>query len=155
MFKRIDIGLMLRFSILAALAFFLSGCGRKAPPAPPRRVPPPAVNDLNWQMEGDMLELTWSIPKLVGKRPRKLKGVSVYRSKEPLSESECPDCPKRFKKVADFAVIVWNGTVSAKDADMTYSERLEKGYRFIYKVVVYNRDGMAGSDSNRVDLIYR
>jgi len=155
MFKRIDIGLILVFSILAALTFLLSGCGRKAPPVPPGRIPPPIVNDLSRQMEENTLKLTWSIPKHEGKRPRKLKGVRVYRSKEPVSEAACPDCPKQFKRVADIPIVEWNDTAGKKKAVMTYSESLEKGYRFIYKVAVYNRDGNTGGDSNTVDLIHR
>jgi predicted small lipoprotein YifL len=154
MFKRIDIGCILGFSILAALAFSLSGCGRKAPPVPPRRIPPPTVKDLTWQMEENTLKLTWSIPKHAGKRPRRLKGVRVYRSKEPLSEAACLDCPKQFKRVADIPIVEWNDTAEKKEAVMTYSESLEKGYRFIYKVAVYNRDGTTGSDSNTVALRY-
>jgi hypothetical protein len=35
-----------------------------------------------------------------------------------------------------------------------YSEVLEKGYRYIYKVVIYTKNGVTGKDSNMVDFTY-
>ena len=154
MFASIDKGLILRLSILAAFAFCLSGCGRKAPPVAPRPAPPPAVNDLSRQMQEDTLKLTWTIPKYKGKIHPDLEGFFVYRSRKPLSESECPNCPLKFKLVADIGKKAVKSSAKLTEGRMTYSETLVKSYRYIYKVVAYNDSGLRFGDSNLVDFKY-
>jgi len=154
MFTNTQRGLILRLSILAVFAFYLSGCGRKAPPVAPRPAPPPAVNDLSRQMQEDTLKLTWTIPKHKGKIHPDLEGFFVYRSRKPLSESECPDCPLQFKLVADLGQKTVKASEKKKKSRMTYSETLVKGYRYIYKVVAYNDSGLRFGDSNLVEFNY-
>ena len=36
----------------------------------------------------------------------------------------------------------------------TYSETLEKGFRYIYKVTVYTKAGLNSGDSNYVEFTY-
>ena len=45
-----------------AVSVCLFGCGRKAPPVPPRQPAIPAVKDLRSDIDGDMIVLTWTIP---------------------------------------------------------------------------------------------
>jgi predicted small lipoprotein YifL len=154
MFKSIGRGLILQLVILAAFVFYLSGCGRKAPPVAPRPAPPPAVNDLSRQMQEDTLKLTWTIPKHKKKIHPDLQGFFVYRSQKPLSESECPNCPLKFKLVADIGIETVKALEKKKKGRMTYSETLRKGYRYIYKVVTYNDSGSRFGDSNLVTFNY-
>jgi len=154
MFTSTHRGLILKLSILAAFAFYLSGCGRKAPPVAPRPAPPPAVNDLSRQMQEDTLKLNWTIPKHKGKIHPDLEGFFVYRSQKPLSESECPDCPLKFKLVADIGEKAVKSSAKLTKGRMTYSETLVKGYRYIYKVVAYNDSGLRFGDSNLVIFNY-
>lgn len=154
MFKSIGRGLILQLAILAAFAFYLSGCGRKAPPVAPRPAPPPAVNDLSRQMPADILELTWTIPKHKGKIHPDLEGFFVYRSQKPLSEAECQNCPLKFKLVADIGIKTIKALEKKKKGHMTYSETLRKGYRYIYKVVAYSDSGSRFGDSNLVTFNY-
>lgn len=152
MFKNISRGLILQFLIAAAFALVIPGCGRKAPPVSPRPEKPPLVNDLSGQMDGSTLKLAWTIPTYKEIIPAGLTGFFVYCSKKPLSESECKDCPIRFKRVA--AVPIKRGLERPAKDIMTYDEILEKGYRYIYKVVMYYDTGMTGTDSNWVDFVY-
>lgn len=145
--------LIFQFSILITLALSLPGCGRKAPPVPPSRTQPPAVNDLSANIDGDTLKLTWSIPKEKGKIASGLSGFIVYRSKMPHSESDCKNCPVLFEHVSDIPIEV-KGSGSLKKDPMTYHETLEKGYKYIYKIIGYHTKGVTGSDSNHVDFIY-
>ena len=153
MFKDISKGLLLHFLIAAMVAVVLSGCGRKAPPVAPRSEKPPLVNDLSGQMDGSTLKLAWTIPTHKERNPAGLVGFFVYCSKKPLSEAECKDCPIRFKRVA--TVLIKRGLERPKKDIMTYDEILEKGYRYIYKVVLYYDTGVTGTDSNWVDFIHR
>jgi len=145
-------GLILQFSIPITIALFLSCCGRKAPPVPPRQIKPPAVKDLSASIAGDTLKLTWTIPKEKGKAIPVPSCFIVYRAKRLLSESDCKDCPVLFKRVADIPIEA-KGSAYLKKDDFTYSETLEKGYRYIYKITVYTK-GVTSSDSNYVDFIY-
>lgn len=154
MFARIHKGIILKLSILAAVAFYLPGCGLKAPPVAPRPAPPPAVNDLRRQVQEDTLKLTWTIPKHKGKIHPDLEGFWVYRSRKPLSESECPNCPLKFKLVADIGISAIKTSEKKERGQIIYSEVLTRGYRYIYKVVAYNDSGSRFGDSNLVVFDY-
>jgi predicted small lipoprotein YifL len=56
-------GLILQLSVLMLFSLLLSGCGKKAPPVPPRQVkPPPVVHDFSASIHVDMLKLARNIP---------------------------------------------------------------------------------------------
>lgn len=135
------------FSILLCIAVFSTGCGRKAPPVPPGQARPPAVDDLSSSIDGDMLELAWTIPDEKVESASGLGGFIVYQSKTSLSEPVCKECPVLFKRIADIPV-------EEKDINKktTYNETLEKGYRYIYKVIVYTKTGASGKDSNYIEF---
>jgi len=144
--------LLLQSSILIIFALFLSDCGRKAPPIPPRHPQPPAVNDLSAIMVRDKVMLTWTIPREKEKVISGLAGFIVHRSKKLLSSSDCKDCPALFKRIANIPIEV-KASRYLKKGNMTYTETLKKGYRYIYKVTVY-QEGATSSDSNYVYFIY-
>ncbi len=143
--------IIVQILIIVAFSIFLSGCGKKAPPKPPRQEEPPVVNDLSYSLDGDNLKLTWTIPEVKGNVKSGLGGFYVFRSKKSVSESDCKDCPKIFKRVADISLEHMGN--SGKDS-IKYAEALEKGYRYIYKVVIYTKHGVTGKDSNMVDFTY-
>lgn len=143
--------IIVQILIIVAFSIFLSGCGKKAPPKPPRQEKPPVVDDLSYSLDGNKLKLTWTIPEVKRKVKSGLGGFYVFRSKKSVSESDCKDCPKIFKRVADISLEHMRN--SGKDS-IKYAEVLEKGYRYIYKVVVYTTNGVMGEDSNVVDFTY-
>ncbi|MDL1984129.1 MAG: hypothetical protein LWX54_08060 [Deltaproteobacteria bacterium] len=147
--------IIVQILIIVAFSIFLSGCGKKAPPKPPRQAEPPVVDDLNYSLDGDNLKLTWTISEVKRKVKSGLGGFYVFRSKKSVSvsvsESDCKNCPKIFKRVADISLEHMGN--SGKDS-IKYAEVLEKGYRYIYKVVVYTTNGVMGEDSNVVDFTY-
>jgi len=140
-------GLIAISSILICIIVFSIGCGRKAPPVPPGQARPPVVDDLSSSIDGDMLELAWTIPDEEGKIVSGLGGFIVYKSKTSISESDCKGCPVLFKKIVDIPI-------KEKDINkkITYRENMEKGYRYIYKVTVYTKTGAFGKDSNYIKL---
>jgi len=145
--KNFSTSLITIFSILLCIAVFSPGCGRKAPPIPPGQTRPPAVDDLSSSINGDMLDLAWTIPDEKGKIASDLGGFIVYKSKTSLSESDCKDCPVLFKRIADIPI-------KEKDINkkIIYMENLEKGYRYIYKVTVYTNTDASGKDSNYIEF---
>ncbi len=145
--------IIVQILIIVAFSIFLSGCGKKAPPKPPRQEKPPVVDDLSYSLDGDNLKLTWTIPEVKRKVKSGLGGFYVFRSKKSVSVSEpdCKNCTKIFKRVADISLEHIGN--SGKDS-IKYAEVLEQGYRYIYKVVVYTTNGVMGEDSNVVDFTY-
>ena len=141
--------IIVQILIIVAFSIFLSGCGKKAPPKPPRQEKPPVVDDLSYSLDKDKLKLTWTIPEVKGNVKSGLGGFYVFRSKKSVSESDCKNCSKIFKRVADISLE--NMGNSGKDS-IKYAEVLEKGYRYIYKVVIYTKHGVMGKDSNIVDF---
>jgi len=143
---------VLRFLFFVSLFIIWPGCGKKAPPVPPSRQPPPAVKDLSAVVEGDQVRLTWTIPDGPRKAKSALSGAVVHRSEIPLTEPYCPGCPILFERTADVSVKRFGAEKSAHK--MSYTETLEKGFRYTYKVNVYTRNGAESSDSNHVTLSY-
>ena len=126
-----------------------AGCGVKAPPVPPKRLPPAAVIDLTGAMAGDVLQLAWGIPA-VGDDASEASGFAVYRAKTPMEEAECRDCPVIFQRIIQISVT----PSQRQNGRMTFSEPLEKGYRYHYKLRSYDAFGAAGDDSNTFSVDY-
>jgi hypothetical protein len=143
--------IIVQILVIAAFSVYLSGCGKKAPPQPPLHEVPPIVNDLSYSIDGDRLKLTWATPEVKRKVKSGLGGFYVFRSKKVVSENDCKNCPVIFKRVADISLEDMRN--SGKES-IKYAETLEKGYRYIYKVVIYTNSGATGKDSNLVDFIY-
>jgi len=146
-------GLVLPVSILISVAFLFIGCGRKGPPMPPRQAQPSVINDLASSIEGDFLQLTWAIPGDDRKRPAALSGFIVHRSKTSVSAPECEDCPILFQRVADIPIQA-ERLADLEKGVTVYTETLEKGFRYTYKVTVYTDTGFHGRDSNIVGFTY-
>ena len=143
--------IIVQILIIVAFFIFLSGCGKKAPPKPPRQEEPPVVNDLSYSLDGDNLKLTWTISKVKGRVKSGLGGLYVFRSKKTVTETDCKNCPKIFKRVADISL---ENMGNPGKNSIKYAEALEKDYRYIYKVVIYTNKGVTGRDSNIIDFIY-
>ena len=91
---------IIHFSILIIAVLFLAGCGKKAPPVPPRQVKLSAVNEINVHLVGKTLKLTWAMPQAKGEIISGLSGCIVYRSKMPAS-SDCRNRQALLKHIAD------------------------------------------------------
>lgn len=139
-------------ALFIAMALLLPGCGRKAPPAPPLREIPPAVTDLSWEISKQTLTLSWSVPQV--KNSIRLAGFKIYRAQKRLSDADCPDCPGRFKPVAD--ILIENPMEQDQGPERKiYTEALEAGSRYEYKVVGYTENGVSSLDSNIVEFDYQ
>lgn len=141
--RRLVVGRSLLVAFLVAAALVAVGCGKKAPPLPPRLPMPPAVTDLAHSLQGGNLTLTWTQPKGAGIDLSVVDGFYVYRSLVKLPGNECPGCPLTFTKVAE---------IPFDAASMTHYELLRKGFRYTYKVVPHTLGGQTGADSNLVSV---
>ena len=134
--------------LLVSIYVLFYGCGKKGPPVPPRREKPPAIEDLSHRLDGSSLELSWSVPEKDSSRQPDLIGFKVYVSKVPLSETDCENCPLKFKTVADVSI-----RKKAEQKQLIYSETLDTGYQYVYMVRGYSDDGLFSEDSNYINFI--
>ncbi len=142
------------FLILFILNGAWIGCGKKAPPVPPQRYIPLAVNDLSYRLEGHSLILNWTIPAEKITRTLEIAGCTVFRAQISIGESDCPTCPPEFKPLADLRI---DGEKSTKTIQrkMSYNDLPAKGYHYTYKVNCYSKKSISGKDSNYVAITYR
>ena len=134
------------------LIFLLPGCGKKGPPVPPSQKPVPAVSDLKYSIDGDILTLTWAIPTGTEKVKTAPDGFIVYRYKRPISDSPCKNCPKLFQKVSDIPVDTTNDAPGYENKNIEYREEILKGFVYTYKVVLYTKSGAQSGDSNYINF---
>ncbi len=131
--------------VISYIAF--GGCGKKGPPVAPHREKPQAVKDLRHRLSGSNLELTWSIPEKGSRQHADVTGFKVYAAKIALSESDCETCPLKFKAVADIPI-----QKTAEQNQLTFSDTLESGYRYVFMVRGYIVNGLISEDSNYVEF---
>ncbi|MCU0597886.1 MAG: hypothetical protein MUE70_01340 [Desulfobacterales bacterium] len=124
-------------------------CGRKDLPLPPKIIEPPVVEKIKADLNGDKLQLTWPIPKT--DEADALAGFYVYRSKEKAGAPPCSQCPVRFDRAADIA---YDSVSLMIEKNAVYSEKLEKGCQYKYRVTTYSAYGDEGLPSEEVTVIY-
>lgn len=147
--------LWLKSSIVALLlaCCLVFACGKKAPPRPPESRDAPAVETLGKHIDGDRLTLTWSLFEQATMRREGYTGLTVYKSMRKIIADECSNCPILFERVA---VVSFEGSqrVLPGDRVVAFTDRLEKGYRYHYKVSVNLPGGNSGKDSKPIVFQY-
>jgi hypothetical protein len=145
--------MVLAVMIWLAAAIILGSCGKKAPPEPPSGNKPPPVRDLAYSITGNTIKLSWTIPATTEKAKSPIAGFLIFRFQQSAHARECPNCPVIFKQTGD---------VPARSADpgqpglapLVYTQPIELGYRYIYKVRAYDDRGIASKDSNFVQFLF-
>jgi hypothetical protein len=142
-----------RAGLMAFLVLLAPGCGKKGMPVPPNRITPPAVTDFKGQLTEGQLELRWRLPEGAGEKSGPMRNVSpaevmVYRSKLPLEAGGCKNCPLRFEPIASLA------PPSGGKGAMRYGDKLERGFRYTYKIVLVGENSALSPDSDLLDITY-
>ena len=136
--------------LLVGSSMLWTGCGKKGPPRPPRRPLPPAVTDLAYTVYDNKVELSWTMPgKEENRKAAPPATVKVLRSRLSAEEAGCENCPIRFTVSGDVPIHKKRSEKS-EPIRMSYTEFVEPGYRYIYKVTVFDEYGFGGRDSNIV-----
>ena len=136
--------------LLAGASLLWISCGKKGPPRAPRRPLPAAVKDLGYTVRNDIVELNWTVPgKEQNRSVAPPVAVKVFRSRLSAQEAGCENCPIRFTVTGDIPIDRQRSKKS-KPIRMSYSEFIEPGYHYIYKVIVFDEYGIGGHDSNIV-----
>lgn len=133
---------VIRYILIILLSgIVLTGCGRKAAPMPPGIPELPPVTQVDYKIDGGTLTLSWEPPK--GQGSSILAGYIVSRSVVDAGGKECSGCPVMFERVAKLTA-----------GNETYVEGLEKGNRYIYKVIAYSKHDSYSHDSKLVRFTY-
>ena len=119
----------------------------------PKQLPVPVVTDLRHQIDGDQVTLTWSLPPSGGGTTLEVAGFYINRFKGPLDDAQCTDCPVVFERVAEMTTLA-KPEGGAEKLAMTYTDPVEKGYRYVYNVTVFTPSETEGQTSNWVDFLY-
>jgi hypothetical protein len=134
--------------VLALLSAVLAaGCGRKLPPIQPGSYPPPAVRNLSGAVLGVEAVLTWTVPPGDPDKDTPAVAFRVLRSRQTAEEVECATCPPVFSVIGEL-----RPSQATAGAPLQYTDRLEPGYRYQYKVRTISSLGREGRDSNVVHL---
>ena len=134
-----------------AAAIIIGGCGKKGPPEPPSGNKPPRVRNLAYSMTDKTIKLSWTIPQTTEKAKSPVAGFLIYRFQQSSHERECTGCPVIFKKVGDVPA---DSAGQSGLAPLIFTQTIELGYRYIYKVKAYDGRGIGSRDSNFVQFIF-
>lgn len=136
--------------VLAGSSLLWIGCGKKGPPRPPRRPLPPAVKDLVYVVHNHIVKLSWTVPgKEESRSAAPPAAVKVFRSRMSAEDASCENCPIRFAVSGDIPIYKHRSEKS-KPIRMSYTEFVETGYHYVFKVTVFDENGIGGKDSNIV-----
>ena len=134
---------------LLLLAGLLGACGVKTNPVPPHIAPPPAVNGLAGVLDQGWANLTWRMPAEESQGTATVSGFRVMRSKAAILDKPCENCTARFIVVKE--IPIYPEIARLPDGqEMSYSEKLDPGFNYRFKVVTYSENGVEGGDSNDV-----
>jgi hypothetical protein len=138
--------------VLSGPGFLGSGCGKKGPPRPPRHPLPPVVKDLGYTLHDHIVELSWTIPEAAGHKTASPAVAKVYRSRLSAEELGCENCPIHYTILAEIPTL--KQPSGRSPFQLSYSEAVEPGYRYFYKVTLFDESGVGGKDSNVVQFDY-
>ncbi|MEE4265118.1 MAG: lipoprotein [Desulfobacteraceae bacterium] len=139
--------------IVLATVIMVWGCGRKGPPVPPTGSRTPSVKDLVYSISQNNLELSWTVPQPDQTAQLPITGFLIYRSQQSVLEDACPNCPILYKNVGDVPAR-GPGSGQSGGAPIIFTQTIEPGYRYIYKVYGYSVDGIRSKASNFVRFTF-
>ncbi len=125
--------------LLFMIAF--SGCGRKGPPVAPGVPELLPVAGLSYELTDNLVRISWAQAR--GGAASVLTEYIVHRSVIPMDEDSCEGCPVLFQRVAELDKSIHS-----------YGELIEKGNRYIYKVVSVSIYGTISPDSEFIKFSY-
>jgi predicted small lipoprotein YifL len=137
--------------IWLAAMMMIGSCGKKGPPEPPSGNKPPQVRDLAYSITENTIKLSWTVPQTTAKAKNEVSGFLIYQYQQPTIERECPNCPVTFRQIGDVPA---RSAGQASLRPMIFTQTIERGYRYIYKVKAYDDRGIGSRDSNLVEFMF-
>ncbi|MCP4624854.1 MAG: hypothetical protein GY850_15215 [bacterium] len=134
-----------------AATMMIGGCGKKGPPEPPSGNKPPRVMDLAYSITKNTIKLSWTMPQTTARAKTPVTGFLIYQYQQPVIERECANCPVIFKQIGDVPA---HGAGQASSQPLIFTQTIEPGYRYIFKVKAYEDRGIGSRDSNSVEFMF-
>jgi hypothetical protein len=154
--RKVNVGLATKMALAVLLlvtpAVMMLGCGKKGPPEPPTGSRPPRVGDLRYGVSNNTVKLSWTVPEPDEKAQLPITGFLIYRFQQSVAERECPNCPISFKLIGDVPVRSPGSGQSAPP--ITFTQTIEPGYRYTYKVNGYSEGGIRSRNSNLAQFTF-
>jgi hypothetical protein len=107
------------------------------------------VKDLTHVIYGDKVELSWTVQGTEDRKASSPAVIKLFRSRLTAEEASCQNCPVRYSVAGDIP-IHQKRSEKSKPLKTSYTEDIEPGYRYMYKVIVLDEYGMSSQDSNIV-----
>lgn len=132
-----------RYFILTGLVVLLLavyGCGKKENPRMQSLMQPVTLSNIEAFRDADSIVLRFTAAGKI----EAVDEFTIMRNKLDINAGECPGCPRAYERIAGI------GTRDLRAAGgrngYTYRDNsVEKGYRYLYKIVVnYSRGTMGG-----------
>jgi hypothetical protein len=127
--KNFNKHLVVPFLMLIFFALLVLGCGKKAPPVPPREAKPLTGNNVCASVDRPTHKITWTFHREKGMTMPHLSCFIVYRVKMLHSDSNFKNPPALFTCIADILIKI--SAYEYKKATITCLKSLEKAYRYI------------------------
>jgi len=134
-------------AILCGLLLFPVACGKKGPPVPPKSKIPSAVQDINYNVQGSTVRLSWPVADTDVSDDRKIVSFRVYRSVRPENATSCPGCPVPFELAGEVPA-----AGASKEGFVEYIDQLSPGDIFYYKIVPVSENGVAEVPSQVIKI---
>jgi len=150
--RNIKTFLSVAFCVLA-IAYSLSGCGRKGDPRAPELAMPEPIKDLKAEAQARGIALTWSRPAryVDGKSLRDLGGFVIFRKE--ISRT-CPECPVPYRERARVNVEDQGKFIKKREfrfVDQELSPRTVYRYRILSRLL----DDSLSDPSNEAEVAWR
>ncbi len=139
-------------AVLLVLCVFLASCGKKDMPVPIGAIHPRSINDLQYVITPQGVELSWTIPtrNVDGSPILALKGFELYKAVL-QGDKTCNGCPIAF----DAPIFLPMETVSKSGQKMFYEDRtLQPNHRYAFEIRTVKAFLNKSEPSNRVIFIW-
>ncbi|MBW2637106.1 MAG: hypothetical protein JRC86_06225 [Deltaproteobacteria bacterium] len=103
--------------------------------------PPVVISNLEASREGDSVRLRFAATGDL----EDVGSVRIVRNKLGVDAGECPGCPRAYEQIVDLTP----KDLQAAGSGSGYSYRdysIERGYRYLYKIIVDYSDGTKGGE---------
>lgn len=121
----------------------LNSCGKKENPRVKRlgSSEPAVISNLEASREGDSIRIRFTATG----RADSIGSVRIARNKLRIDADECPGCPRAYERIVELT----QKDIQVAGSGKGYSYRdgsIERGYRYLYKIIVFRSDGSKGGE---------
>ena len=131
--------------------FFISSCGKKAPPVPPGTITAKPIKDLKAKPVKGGILLTWSVPckNTDGSPLFHIKEFYIFKAALPIGS--CPTCPVQYQTII---TVPFNKTIKP-GMKMKYEDKnVYHGKIYVYQICTVKGWRNQSKLSNRVWVRY-